>query len=280
MSELLIFFKEYWFELIVPLILVGGAIFFYNKQDLQGRRNFKKWIPVIVATCLLIVIRKLWDNTLIHWKCWDIWFIIFISFYTLFLMFGYREKYLTEGFVVADGCPVACFSTEPVVKGKYTIFNAGSSNKSWREENGDFVLVVPTKCIRWIGNTAVCNVQVTRRDLRNGLPYLLPDSVSDYILSDKKLNSNCIYMGMFDRRTLLYGKPFDVDIFHETHQMTYKDFQEEFAIINYRLNITKEHAFGIDREIEDRVQHQKRVKNASLGNNQFKIDKYRETGDA
>lgn len=269
------FFAEYWLQIVVPFFLFGGTILFYFNSSEEAKRGLKKFIPLIIIFCIWFIIRKLWEKTLIHWKSWDIWFLIFSGLYLAGLFYRYYEKYNTEGFVVAEGCPPACYSTEPVIKGKYTIFNCGSSNKTFRSEDGDFILVVPTESITWLGPIASCNVQVMRRDLFN-VPYKLPTSVSDYILKDKRLNPTCIYFGLFNRKTMLYGKPHKLE---SGKTLTPKDFEEEFTDMCNRLNQEKEHADGRKESLEKEIGTIKRITKGLGGKNQFRVTEERPTED-
>lgn len=254
------FFVTYWFQFFVAISLIVVTILVNSYGEIDAKKKYNKFLPVLVMTVMWIIIRKVWINFLTHWKVPDIIYIFLMSIYVWLLFYLYYEKYNTQGFVTAEGCPASCYSTESVRIGKYTIFNCGSSNKTFRIEQGDFILVVPTKLIKWYGAVASCNVQVTRRDIFS-LPYKLPVEVSNYILTEKNLNKNCIYLGLFDRTTLLYGKPFTID----GKTLTYKDFEEEFCNMNNRLNLLQEHADGRKTTLEMEGQHINRLSKAFKG---------------
>jgi hypothetical protein len=168
--------------------------------------------------------------------------------------FMYKEKYQTKGHVVASGCPASCYFTEPRKIGKYLVFNAGSSCKTFPMEEGDFVLVVPRALVTWFDAIAVCNVQVTCRDI-----YKLPRAVRNEILRDKNLNQNCVYFGIFDKDTKLYGKPFYIKGLNKSKLYAYQDFEEDFCNLNMEDNITQDVADGVTTRLESQAGHMARI---------------------
>jgi hypothetical protein len=268
-DEFLNFVRTYWFEITTLIVLLGGTAIFYFYSEEAMRDKIKKFIPIITLTCIWVVVRKLWENNLVNWKVPDILFLSFTFLSLILRFFMYKEQYLTHGHVIADGCPDACFSTPSREVGDYTIFNCGSSNHTFMYEEGDFILVVPTKSISWYWPKAVCDVQVTQRDL-----YELPQEVVKYILPRKNLNQNLIYFGKFNKDFFNCKRKIKVN----GREATLKNAEEEFCLMNQKINLYQEAADGRSTTLEKTAGSFKRLDKAMKRKPQFR-EKSRKLND-